>query len=58
MADLQLVRNEEEERNYLGEAFRIARGESMLLAEREHLIALIAHCRALVGAAMELPEVA
>jgi hypothetical protein len=57
MSDLRLV-TEEDERNYLGEAFRIVRGETMILAEREHLIALIAHCRALVGAAMELPEVA
>jgi DnaJ-class molecular chaperone len=39
-------------RNYLAEAFRIAAGTSSLVAQREHLKAVIQHCRSLVGAVM------
>jgi hypothetical protein len=43
--------------NCLGEAFRIASGVSPRVPERAHLIAVIAHCRKLVSALMNLPEV-
>jgi hypothetical protein len=48
---------EPERRNFLGEAFRIAAGQSPAAPERAHLVAIIAHCRRLVGALMNLPEV-
>ena len=41
----------------LGEAFRIASGVSPRAPERAHLVAVIAHCRKLVSAPMNLPEV-
>ena len=43
--------------NCLGEAFRIASGVSSRAPERAHLLAVIAHCRNLVSALMNLPEV-
>jgi hypothetical protein len=45
-------------RNYLAEAFRIATGQSSLVCERPHLIAIVSHCRDLASAALTLPEVA
>ena len=45
------------ERNYLAEAFRIAAGQSSLVCERPHLIAIVNHCRDLTSAALILPEV-
>ena len=44
-------------RNYLSEAFRIAAGKSSILAQREHLKAVIHHCRGLVGALMAVAEI-
>ena len=41
-------------RNYLAEALRIAAGTSSVVAQREHLKAVIEHCRSLVGAVMLL----
>jgi RecJ-like exonuclease len=38
--------------NYLVEALRIAAGNSSLLTQREYLLAVIQHCRSLVGALM------
>ena len=46
------------ERDYLAEAFKIAQGGWYRPIEREHVTAVIQHCRKMVGAAMELPEVA
>ena len=43
--------------NWLGEAFRIASGQSSQVPERAHLAAVIAHCRKPVSALMNLPEV-
>ena len=43
--------------DYLGEAFRIAAGQSWRVPEREHLVAVIEHCRKLVSAVMNLSEV-
>jgi hypothetical protein len=43
--------------NYLGEAFRIASGQSPRTPKRAHLVAVIAHCRKLVSAMITLPEV-
>jgi len=46
-------------RNYLAEAFQIsANPDSTRPVERQHLVAVIQHCRELVGALMRLPEVA
>src|ERR1700680_1665575 len=46
-------------RNYLAEAFQIsANAESIRPVERQHLVAIIEHCRELVGALMSFPEVA
>ena len=45
-------------RNYLAEAFRIAAGQSSLVCERPHLVAIVSHCRDLTSAALILPEVA
>jgi hypothetical protein len=54
----KLIRMRAAERpNCLGEAFRIASGVSPRVPERAHLIAVIAHCRKLVSALMNLPEV-
>jgi hypothetical protein len=36
--------------NDLAEALRIAAVQSSMLAQREHLVALVQHCRTLVGA--------
>lgn len=44
-------------RNYLTEAFRIAQGESILPPEKEHLVAVIEHCRKLTSAALQLPQI-
>jgi hypothetical protein len=44
-------------RNYLAEAFRIAAGRSSKLAQREHLLAVIQHCRSLVGALMSIADI-
>jgi hypothetical protein len=45
--------------NFLAEAFRIAANqESTRSIERQHLIAVIQHCRETVSALMVLPEVA
>ena len=43
--------------NYLAEALRIAAGNSAMLAQREHLQAVIQHCRSLVGALMAIAEI-
>jgi hypothetical protein len=43
--------------NYLAEALRIAAGESSMLAQREHLQAVIQHCRSLVGAVMAIKDI-
>ena len=43
--------------NPLGEALRIASGQSRREPERAHLVAVIEHCRKLVSAMMSLPEV-
>jgi hypothetical protein len=46
-------------RNFLAEAFQIAANqESTRSIERQHLIAMIQHCRETVSALMVLPEVA
>jgi hypothetical protein len=42
---------------YLAEALRIAAGKSSMLAQREHLQAVIQHCRSLVGALMAISEI-
>ncbi len=44
-------------RNYLAEALRIAAGKSSLLAQREHLQAVIQHCRGLVSALMAIADI-
>ena len=41
----------------VAEAFRIAGGNSAMLAKREHLQAVIQHCRSLVGALMAIAEI-
>jgi DnaJ-class molecular chaperone len=43
--------------NYLAEALRIAAGKSAMLAQREHLQAVIQHCRSLVGALMAIADI-
>jgi hypothetical protein len=43
--------------NYLAEALRIAAGQSKMLARREHLQAVIQHCRSLVGAVMVIADI-
>jgi len=43
--------------NYLAEALRIASGNSAMLAKREHLVAVIQHCRGLVGAVMGIADI-
>ena len=43
--------------NYLAEALRIAAGNSAMLTKREHLQAVIQHCRSLVGALMAIAEI-
>jgi DnaJ-class molecular chaperone len=43
--------------NYLAEALRIASGKSAILAQREHLLAVIQHCRSLVGALMSVADI-
>jgi hypothetical protein len=43
--------------NYLAEALRIAAGNSAMLAQREHLVAVIQHCRSLVSALMTISEI-
>jgi hypothetical protein len=46
-------------RNFLAEAFQIAaKPESSRQVERQHLVAIIHHCRELVSALVILPEVA
>jgi hypothetical protein len=46
-------------RNYLAEAFQIsANPDSIRPVERQHLVAVIQHCREIVGALMSFPEVA
>jgi hypothetical protein len=46
-------------RNYLAEAFQIAvNPESTRPVERQHLVAVIQHCREAVSALVSLPEVA
>jgi len=46
-------------RNYLAEAFQIAANpESTRTVERQHLVAVIQHCRQAVSALVSLPEVA
>ncbi len=44
-------------RNYLAEALRIAAGRAATLAQREHLQAVIQHCRGLVGALMAIEDI-
>jgi hypothetical protein len=43
--------------NYLAEALRIAAGNSAMLTQREHLVAVIRHCRGLVGALMAIADI-
>ncbi len=43
--------------NYLAEALRIAAGNSSMFARREHLLAVIQHCRGLVGAVMSIADI-
>lgn len=43
-------------RNYLAEALRIAAGKSAATPQREHLEAIIQHCRSLVGALMVIAD--
>jgi DnaJ-class molecular chaperone len=46
-------------RNYLAEAFQIAANpDSARQIERQHLVAVIQHCRQAVSALVSLPEVA
>ena len=46
-------------RNYLAEAFQIAANpESIRPVERQHLVAVIHHCRQAVSVLVSLPEVA
>jgi hypothetical protein len=45
-------------RNYLAEAFKIAQDRWHKPIQKEHLIAIIQYCRKMVGAALDLPEVA
>jgi hypothetical protein len=47
-----------QQRNYLGEAFKIVAGESPMAPEPEHLKAVVEHCRKLASAVLTLPEVA
>jgi hypothetical protein len=49
--------NQVKVRNYLAEALRIAAGKSNALAQREHLVAVIHHCRSLVSALMEIADI-
>ena len=44
-------------RNYLAEAFRIAAGKSATTPQREHLEAVILHCRGLVQVLMSIPDI-
>ena len=44
-------------RNYLAEALRIAAGGSSIAAQREHLQAVIQHCRGLLGALMSIADI-
>lgn len=44
-------------RNYLAEALRITAGKSSIPAQREHLEAVIQHCRGLVGALMAIADI-
>lgn len=44
-------------RNYLAEALRIAAGKSSMLAQREHLQAVVQHCPSLVGALIAKAEI-
>jgi len=44
-------------RNYLAEALRIAGGKSSMLAQREHLKAVIRHCRGLVSALIAIVDI-
>ena len=44
-------------RNYLAEALRIAAGKSSMLVQREHLEAVIQHCRGLVSAVMTIADI-
>jgi hypothetical protein len=58
LSDVQPIRTRQlTEPNRLGEAFRIASGVSLRAPERAHLVAVIAHCRRLMSALMNLPEV-
>jgi len=43
--------------NYLAEALRIAAGKSSRPAQREHLDAVIQHCRSLVAAVMAIADI-
>jgi len=53
------ARTERITRNYLAEAFQIAANpDSIRPVERQHLIAVIQHCREAVSALVSLPEVA
>ena len=52
------VEEADEERNWLGEAFQIVLEEECKPVEREHLVAVVKHCRELMSAVMSLPEVA
>ena len=44
-------------RDYLAEALRIVGGKSAMPPQREHLEAVVRHCRALVEAVMVMPVV-
>lgn len=47
------------ERDYLAEAFRIcSEPDPQFRVEREHVVAIVEHCRAFVSAAIALPKVA
>jgi|HubBroStandDraft_5_1064220.scaffolds.fasta_scaffold229315_2 DnaJ-class molecular chaperone len=43
--------------NYLAEALRIAAGNSAMHTQREHLVAVIQHCRGLVGAVIGIADI-
>jgi hypothetical protein len=43
-------------RNYLAEALRIAAGKSSRVAQRERLVAVIQHCRAMVRAVIGVTD--
>ena len=43
--------------NYLAEALRIAGGDSTRPVGRQHLVAVIQHCRALVEALMAIADI-